>query len=113
MKGAQQTIGGLMTSNIHSAEGIQKHKATIAPTSKPGVPETGAPLKQRQVVNTKLNEMIHLHTLQEVETTFSVIQDSTGQNIDDSTPGSKQPKIPVGIDKSIFTHYTTPSNLNT
>ena len=70
MKGAQQTIGGLMTSDIHSAEGIRKHKAAIVPASNPGVPETGALLKQRQVVNTKLNGTIHLHTLQEVETTF-------------------------------------------
>ena len=47
MKGAQQTIGGPMTSDIRSAEGIRKHKAGIVPASNPGVPETGAPLKQR------------------------------------------------------------------
>ena len=97
MKGAQQTIGGPMASDNHSAEGIRKHKVAVVPASNPGVPETGAPLKQRQVINTKLNEMIHSHTIQEVETTFSVVQDSAGQNIDDSTPGSEQPEIPVGI----------------
>lgn len=46
------------------AEGLQNTKVTVASTSSPGAPKTGAPLKPRQVVNIKPTEQTDSHNLQ-------------------------------------------------
>ena len=89
------------------AEGLQNTKVTIASTSSPRAPTTGAPLKSRQVVDIKPTKQTDSHNLQTNNDALFALQEVEWK-LDNLEPGSEQPEIAVRADQSIFTREFAP-----
>jgi hypothetical protein len=87
------------------AEGIRKTKVAVASASNPGAHTCEAPLKHREVI--KIAMMVQAD--QHFEQTPGVMSvEDTDTYLEEISPGTEQPEIRIGGDKSIFTRSTYP-----
>jgi hypothetical protein len=85
-----------------NAEGLQKLKVIVASVSNPGVHANVAPLKHKPVTRYST----HSKWTENLTKADILMLQKTEDSLDDSDPGTEQPKISVGADTSTFTHTT-------
>jgi Reverse transcriptase (RNA-dependent DNA polymerase) len=88
-----------------SAEGIRKTKVAVASASNPGAHMCEAPLRHREVEKIAMTVQADQY-FEQVPGVMSV--EETETYLEETSPGTEQPEIRIGGDKSIFTRSTHP-----